>query len=206
MSMRLQRLSHRPAPPGVRAPARDPELPPDGWEVLDASWPERVAIRVDSSLLRLADTAARATSRRAFLAGASGAGVALVGLGSTGVLWGTRSAQAGHVLEPCNRWDGSGSPCGPSPYCPGSHCINSGDMAGWCRNALGEVTWRQYLGNTCDPNTVHSCWREQCCANFSGHFMCCDCCSNSGAGSRCQSCPDNPNRFICTCSAKIRDC
>lgn len=206
MSTRLRRLSRRPAPQGVRPASREGDRPPDGWEVVDASWAERVAVGLDSALLRVADTAARATTRRAFIAGASGVGVALVGLGSSGYLWGTHRARANHEVG-CNATDPNGAlagPCGPNPLCRDHHCR---DDNGNCRAGLdGDhgVTWRDYGGSTCtdNENTFHNCWTDNCCgSSYNGKARCCDCCEHTSSGAHC-SC----GRHKCICRKRVANC
>jgi hypothetical protein len=208
---RLHKLGRRPAPRGARPAAPRHDTPPDGWEVVGSSWPDRLGVRLDSAVLHLADAAARATSRRMFLAGAGAVGTALAGLAGSRVFWGTTPALAGHQVLSCNAFGGNDmnpEACGPSAPCPSAHCVPHDDILGasWCRNALAAVTWRNWGQTECVSADAHSCWQEDCCKQYGGIAMCCDCCSTTNVGSGgCTSC-ESATRYKCVCDGRRQNC
>lgn len=210
MWTRSRRLARRPAPPGARAVSHRHDTPPDGWEVVDSSWAERLGVRIDTAVLHLADAAARGTSRRAFLAGAGGLSAAAVTFAGRRLVWNTPTAEAGHQIFNCNNLD-SGNPgaCGPSAPCLEEHCLaHSDDLGGksLCRNALAAVVWQRYTEGICVGADDHSCWRENCCKEYGGIAMCCDCCTNENRGSgSCTSCEDH-TRYKCICDGRRQNC
>jgi hypothetical protein len=212
--MQSQTLSRRPAPPGA-TPVAPTDAPPDGWEQVEASRRQRLGVRVDSAVLRLADVVASAMSRRGFLAGVGGAGAALVTFGGVRGFWGTGAAVAGHETFSCDVFHGPGDQnpgaCAPWPPCPDNHCIaHPDDIIGksLCHNALGAVTWQHWTQGTCGPAGAHSCWKESCCDGHGGGgiAMCCDCCTttNMGAG-QCSSC-ESATRYLCMCDGRRHNC
>jgi hypothetical protein len=192
VSIWLRWLTRRAAPPVVRSAVARSDRPADAWEPVDPSWGERLAVGVDSSLIRMADAAARGTSRRDFLAWTGALGLA-VGAGAGTALFRPGAARA-HGL-PC---DDDGSACGPSPLCSGTYCTSTNCAAG-----RADTARRTYAGTGCTSSTSN-CWTEHCCAQaFNGHARCCDCCAPSSGldctGSGC------PNRR-CICRSRIDTC
>lgn len=200
MSRRLFKTNRRFAPPGVRPADLREDRPPDGWAPVDESVGQRVAQRVDTAVLRFADGAARAATRRDFLAGAGAIGLA-VGIGASGLLWGAPKSYGADTI--CNVFDPNNNlagPCGPAPLCVGSRCND-----GSCVASRSTVTWRAY--GVCDcvgPGTTN-CWTENCCGTFSGKFRCCDCCEQDGAGGSCCGCSVSRMKR-CICRKKVQDC
>jgi hypothetical protein len=190
----------RAAPPGVWAMPLRPDRPPDGWEVLSPTAGQEALVRLDAALLRFADTAARGITRRGFLKGLGQLGL-LLGLTTTGMLWGTELARA-HPPA-CDLFDDPGdAPCGPSPICDRDlYCNDNGN----CQANRGDTEKRTYGGGSCCSSTcsgTDNCWREHCCGhpNWNSHVRCCDCCAPS-AGVDCtgSGCPNNR----CICRSKV---
>jgi hypothetical protein len=192
VSIWLRWLTNKPAPPAVRSPVARSDRPADAWEPVDPSLGERLAVGVDSSLLRMADAAARGTSRRQFLARTGAVGLSL-GLGTATVLFRTQKASA-HGLA-C---DSDGSACGPSPLCSGTYCTSTNCAAG-----RADTARRTYAGTGCTSSTSN-CWTEHCCAQaFNGHARCCDCCApSSGLDCTGTGCPNRR----CICRSRIDTC
>jgi hypothetical protein len=174
------------------------DRPPDGWEPVDPALVERAGTRFDSALLRVADTAARGTTRRQFISVVGGAGLA-AGLGLSGILWRSSTARADGLT--CNYFDPdkSSGPCGPSPICSSTYCNSTGN----CAAARTDTARRTYAGSYCTSSTSN-CWTEHCCGtSYNGHAKCCDCCAPSSGG----DCLGTgcPNRK-CICRSRINTC
>ncbi len=130
------------------------------------------------------DRAARGLTRRRLIRRGGGAAIG-VALGSRVLMWGTPPARANGT---------PGSPCGPSPLCPGSNCWN-----GQCSNCAGRV----YNTFTCAPGQPGGCWVENYCGTGQGKWQCCDCCCFNGTGSVCSSCGDSHTRKACLCRKQL---
>ena len=187
------RKTTRPAPPGLWPAQLRFDRPPDGWAIVDASWKQRASVRMDHALLRMADVAARGTTRREFLRRAGAVGF-LAGLNISGLIWGAVPAEAHE--EPCRDASGEPGPCGPSPICAPRHCRSDGQ----CKLAFGDPGDVRRRGPwesiACASSTVMNCWVEHCCSVNNNHVRCCDCCT-----------PNPPMGFTCTgtgCTTKRR--
>lgn len=176
--------STRPAPANVRPPQNRPDRPPDGWELIPASFAERLVMDLDSAVLRIADSAARNLTRRDFLDRAGRMGL-LAGLSMSGLLWRAGPAQAQqdtpcacNCLDPNNQLPG---PCGPTALC--SNAQNCNDQ-GNCKVSISGIRRRNNQSNNTWPGTDcagandPNCWVEDCCAQGQGVYRCCDCCTN----------------------------
>lgn len=195
MSMRLRaraRRGPRPAPAGARPPSRRASAPPDGWVTVGASRGEQVGLLADGFLIRMADGAARLSTRRDFLRRAGGVGVT-AGLGLSALVWGDRAAAHGQPCDGCNF-----AACGPSPLCPGSYC----QPGGQCDLSIQGVRRRgPWESTNCASDTTVNCWDEHCChcnaGEGRGHWKCCDCCIDVVGDPRCTNCPNSKHKCIC---------
>jgi hypothetical protein len=201
-----QRLS-TPAPIDARPPGSTVG-PPDGWEVLDPSWWERMTGRADRLLLRVADTAAQGLSRRDFLKRAAQFGMA-TGLILTRALWWENAALADTLYE-CNHFGTGGNPgpCGTSEECPSSSCNSNHDcnLNQTCNNRTTRS--QDWSLATCAGAAANNSWRECCgCSGGVGNqWRCHDCCScrqlSSGTCAA-SSCPNNKQRWKCICEENL---
>lgn len=191
----------RPAPPGVRPGlARDSDRPPDGWELLNPTPAQRVGVHLDRALLRLADSAARGTTRREFLKRTGQVGL-LAGLAASDLLWSPTRAKAFHTSELCKGCP----PCGPSVFCGSDDCRADGQ----CQLNTPNVRRQIYTTGTCSSSSAHNGWTENCCSDCSGQWHCiancADCCTPDVTGSGTCSCT-NPQRYKCICRACASNC
>lgn len=208
MLMQLRRLRDRPGPPGVRLPSPDGDGPPDGWEAVNTSVPQHILTTVDSLLLRFADSAARATTRRRFLTRTAGIGLAL-SVGGTGLLWKPGPALA----APCNVTDpthATPGPCGASPLCQDHHCVYNSWLCNVALTGAHGVRWRHYGSAACSGDNAINCWVENCCgapqAAHRYHWRCCDCCEHTHNGGRCTSGCGGYLRYKCICRGPYDVC
>jgi hypothetical protein len=191
VSISLRQFTSRPAPPGAWSAIEGSDHPPHGWEPVDPLPVERVAVGLDTALLRITDRAARGTSRRQFLARTGGVGLAL-GLGAGSVLFRADRAYA-HGVSCVGQYA-----CGPSPICSSLYCAGAE-----CNYGRPDTARRRYAETFCST-TGTRCWLEHCCAQaYNGHAWCCDCCApSSGADCTGSGCPNRR----CICRARIDTC
>lgn len=188
------------APPDADRVTSRTDRPPDGWIPVDPNLRERISVEVDRNVLRIADSAARRVSRRAFLRRAADAGIVL-GVAFAGLGWRQRSADAyAHIYTVCdpNDLDPPPGPCGPSGLCDPSTC-----SGGNCSNNNKKRAW---AGDTCCSGCTgtDNCWQEDCCGDpdWDSHIKCCDCCNSTGSGGTCTTCQGGTAQK-CICRSKV---
>lgn len=194
------------APAGVRPPQYRLDRAPDGWERVGSSATERFMYRLDASILRMADGAARVISRREVLRRAGELSI-LAGLGASGVLWSSKSARASDPTCSCNCLDTNNQepgPCGPSPICGNSLNCNSNGNCKTSRSVDGEFVRRRnnqsnntWPGSSCASNTSPNCWEENCCSQRGHRVRCCDCCTPDNSTPNCSGCTNTKHKCIC---------
>lgn len=175
----------RPAPARAGRTRGSLEEPPDGWELLEPSAVERLAVRLDRGLLRVADAAAHQINRREFLRRLGELGVVTVA--ATSWLLKTATPAAARCFQ-------CGNACGPSPPCPGAACIN-----GDCDTGHPGVRWRDHDDWDC-LDVPGQCWTADCCGCPPGQKAkkkCCDCCEDADPNNCTFPCT---NKHKCICS------
>jgi hypothetical protein len=189
MSIGLRSRPHRvvrPAPPGSRRQPQRADRPPDGWEPIAPSLPLRAGEQLDSLVLRAADSAARAVSRRDFLKQVARVGV-VAGLAWNSLVTDSRRARA-HGMGCDYFGDPDANPCGPSPRCADRYCRDDGQ----CKLNEAGVRRQRWATGECGPDDVDNTWIENCCGQINSHVRCADCCV-----------PENPNSCVGGCTLKM---